>query len=99
MLDDTKLDELLALVNRPMFYQHNGQRVPLSVDPETIRALVEEVRDWRASSPYEAPPVHLMRKIPQATADFDVRQAIDIGLEKARDDYALMKEHEENPNG
>lgn len=47
MLDNTKLDDLLALAEKPMFFQHSGETAPVRIDHETFRALVEEVQSLR----------------------------------------------------
>lgn len=51
MIDDAKLDELLALAEAtPMFYSQTGLPVPLIIEHETFRALVQEVKAGRASA-------------------------------------------------
>ena len=48
------------------FFRHNEEctndaKFIAALDPATIRALVQEVKDWRATSAYFAPPVHVIR--------------------------------------
>lgn len=47
MIDDAKLDELLALADKPMFYAGSGDRFPMQMEHETIRELVQEIKDRR----------------------------------------------------
>jgi hypothetical protein len=81
LIDDKKLDELLALAEQNEEPRISGFWAPKDAsvqpkypkeaedwyfpeelallracDPATIRALVQEVKDWRASSPYLGPP-------------------------------------------
>lgn len=95
MIDNTELDELLALAEKVQLqgpwdvvdpgdedfivqwdsddvgsgftiiaqgYRGEGEAAPTAwyiaaANPETIRALVQEVKDWRTSSAYIYPPI------------------------------------------
>lgn len=68
MIPDAKIDEMLVLCNHadavmPKAENPGVREVPIQV--ETLRSLVEEVRDWRASSPYQmrCPPVHIFEPV------------------------------------
>ena len=59
MIEDAKLDDLLALAKKPAFYQHSGERVPVAINPDTLQAIVQEIKDWRAAAAYFGPPIHI----------------------------------------
>ncbi len=57
MIDNAKLDELLALAEKAAKAGgDSGEMAALdsACSPETIRTLVQEVKDWRSSSPFKA---------------------------------------------
>ena len=61
MIDDAKLDELLA---QALKIEREGKQrcahtTALLVHTDTIRAIVQELKDWRASSAYLGPPVRV----------------------------------------